>query len=218
MMKVQKARTFALVLTFVLLFVVSVSAKVTKTVTRGMTKAEVTEIYGKPLSTSFDEASETWNYEKSRGGLLDPRNVYITVCFDSDGKVTRYDERTERVEIPSSASYSSSASSRPSFGDRRSGRALSDSDFNILYNKVRGVSFDSGKLDMIQVASLGGYFTCSQCARLIAIFSFTDGKMKALGFVAPHIVDAQNAAEIYSQFTFGADKDKAAELIRSARR
>lgn len=215
-MKFQKTRM--LTLAFVFVFVVSASAKVTKTVTRGMTKAEVTEIYGKPLSTSFDEASETWNYEKSRGGLLDPHNVYITVCFDSNGQVVRYDERTERVEIPSSSNYSSINSSRPSFGDRRGFRALSDSDFSILYNKVRSASFDSGKLDLIQIASLGGYFTCAQCARLISIFSFTDGKMKALGFVAPHIVDAQNAAEIYSQFTFSTEKDKAAELIRSARR
>lgn len=216
MMKFQKTRVLTLASLFVLFSMISVSAKVKKTIVRGMTKEEVVEIYGKPLSTSFDETLETWNYEKSRGGLLDPHNVYITICFDNNDKVMKYDERTERVEIPSSSNYSSSSSSRPSFGDRRNFRHLSDNDFNILYNKVRSASFDNGKLDLIQVAALGGYFTCSQCARLIAIFSFTDGKMKALGFVAPHIVDAQNAAEIYSQFTFSTDKDKAAMMIRSA--
>ena len=71
---------------------------------------------------------------------------------------------------------------------------------------------------MIEVAALGGYFSCSQCAKLVSIFSFTDGKMKALKLVAPHVTDPQNAADIYQQFTFGFDRDKAAEIVRGAGR
>ena len=103
-------------------------------------------------------------------------------------------------------------------GYGRPARSLSPESFDILYNKVKNASFDQGKLDLIEVASLGGFFSCSQCAKLLSVFSFTDGKMKALRFVAPHVTDLQNAADIYSQFTFATDRDKAAEVIKSAGR
>ena len=95
---------------------------------------------------------------------------------------------------------------------------LSDSDFNILVSKVKGASFDDRKLDLIQVACLGCWLTCRQGASLVAVFAFTDGKMKALRFVAPRLVDLQNTNEIYRLFTFSSDKDKAAEIISKAQR
>mgnify|MGYP002517718960 CR=1 FL=1 len=195
-----------------------VSAKPTKAIERGMTKEQVTAIYGRPLTSSFNETTETWQYEKSRGGLLDSRLVQITIRFDTDGKVASYDEKIKTPEPQISPSSSSSASTVYNMGYGRSARCLSPEAFDILYNKVKKASFDSGKLDLIEVASLGGYFSCSQCAKLLSAFSFTDGKMKALRFVAPHVTDLQNAADIYSQFTFATDRDKAAEVIKNARR
>lgn len=96
----------------------------------------------------------------------------------------------------------------------RHGDCLSDSKFSILYNKVKNASFDDRKFDLIEVASLGCYYSCQQVAKIITLFSFSDKKMKALQMMASHIVDPQNAADIYKQFTFSSDKDKAAEIIR----
>lgn len=202
------------------IFVLAASAKPTKTIERGMTKDEVTAIYGKPLTTSFNETSETWKYEKSRGGLFG-YDVLITVSFDLDGKVASYDEKVKepapQTQKPSTSSTTSSSSAVGyNRGYGHPSRSLTPEAFDIMYNKVKRASFDSGKLDLIEVASLGGYFTCSQCAKIVSIFSFTDGKMKALRFMAPHLVDPQNAADIYRQFTFGSDRDKAAEVIRGA--
>lgn len=213
------ART--LVLSLVLAFAVSAQAKVTKTIERGMSKEQVTSIIGRPMTTSFDEGSETWQYTKSRGGLLNTYWVDIAVSFDANGKVVAYNEKV--VDQPSSAnvpasSSGSSSQQRSAYGNRFGMRSLSDADFNILLSKVKSASFESGKLDLIQVASLGGYFTCSQCASLLSVFSFSSGKMKTLEFVGPHLVDPQNASDIYRQFALSSDKDKAAELIRSARR
>lgn len=59
-------------------------------------------------------------------------------------------------------------------------------------------------------------FSCRQTARIISIFSFTDDKLKALKLMAPRITDLHNAAEIYKQFTFSIDKDKAAEIIQNS--
>lgn len=197
-----------------------VSAKPTKAIERGMTKEQVTAIYGRPLTSSFNDTSETWKYEKARGGLFDSRVVLITVCFDLDGRVMSYDEKIKDsapASSPSSSSASSSSIYNLGYGNRHS-RCLTPEAFDILYNKVKKASFDSGKLDLIEVAALGGYFSCSQCAKLVSIFSFTDAKMKALKLVAPHITDPYNAADIYRQFTFGSDRDKAAEIVRGAGR
>lgn len=219
MEKDLKIRTIFLSLVMAVAFSATASAKPSRQIVRGMTKDQVTAAYGKPFATSFNDTSETWQYVKSRGGLLDSREVLIKVSFDADGKVVGYDETIK--DTPSSAYEPSSSSS---FGDvirdfsGRPSRSLSQNAFEILYNKVRQASFESGKLDLIEVASLGGYFTCAQCARLLSIFSFTDGKMKALRFVAPHITDKQNASDIYRQFSFSSDKDKAAEIVSGAQK
>ena len=41
---------------------------------------------------------------------------------------------------------------------------LSDDKFAILYNKVKNTSFDDRKMDLIEVASLGAFYSCEQCA------------------------------------------------------
>lgn len=95
-------------------------------------------------------------------------------------------------------------------------RHLSDRDFSLLYNKVKKASFDDNKYDLLEVANLGCHYSCRQTARIISIFSFTDNKLKALKLMAPRITDLHNAAEIYKQFTFSIDKDKAAEIIQNS--
>lgn len=220
MRKSVKIRAISIAIALCALCANPLSAKPTKAIERGMTKDEVTAIYGRPKTSSFDDTSETWQYVKTRGGFFGD-DVLITVKFDKEGKVIGYDEKikepTPSASSSSTSSSSSSSSSIIGYGNRYS-HCLSPEAFDILYNKIKRASFDSGKLDLIEVAALGGHFSCSQCAKLVSIFSFTDGKMKALKFVAPHITDPQNAADIYRQFTFGSDRDKAAEIVRGAGR
>ena len=97
------------------------------------------------------------------------------------------------------------------------GYCLDDASFNILYNKVKKASFDDNKFDLIEVASLGCYYSCAQVVRIMKIFSFDDSKMKVLSMMAPRIVDLQNATDIYRIFTFDSDKEKAANILRNNR-
>ena len=60
------------------------------------------------------------------------------------------------------------------------GYCLDDASFNILYNKVKKASFDDNKFDLIEVASLGCYYSCAQVVRIMKIFSFDDSKMKLM--------------------------------------
>ena len=86
-----------------------------------------------------------------------------------------------------------------------------------LYNKVKKASFDDNKFDLIEVASLGCYYSCAQVVRIMKIFSFDDSKMKVLSMMAPRIVDLQNAIIIYQQFNFESEKQKVGEILRSSR-
>ena len=97
------------------------------------------------------------------------------------------------------------------------GYSLDDASFNMLYNKVKKASFDDNKFDLIEVASLGCYYSCAQVVRIMKIFSFDDSKMKVLSMMAPRIVDLQNATDIYRIFTFDSDKENAANILRNNR-
>lgn len=97
------------------------------------------------------------------------------------------------------------------------GYSLDDASFSKLYNKVKKASFDDNKFDLIEVASLGCYYSCAQVVRIMKIFPFDDEQLKALKMMAPHIVDLQNTGLIYKVFSFDSEKDKAEEIIRNSR-
>ena len=95
---------------------------------------------------------------------------------------------------------------------------LSDDKFAILYNKVKNTSFDDRKMDLIEVASLGAFYSCEQCATIMSIFSFGDKKLAALRLMAPRIVDPRRAYIIFYQLSFQSEKDEAARIIGGCRR
>ena len=94
---------------------------------------------------------------------------------------------------------------------------LSDDKFAILYNKVKNTSFDDRKMDLIEMASLGAFYSCEQCATMMSIFSFGDKKLAALRLMAPRIVDPHHAYIIFDQLSFQSEKDKAARIIGGCR-
>ena len=95
---------------------------------------------------------------------------------------------------------------------------LSDDKFAILYNKVKNTSFDDRKMDLIEVASLGAFYSCEQCATIMSIFSFGDKKLAALRLMAPRITDPHRAYIIFDQLSFQREKDEAARIIGGCRR
>lgn len=90
---------------------------------------------------------------------------------------------------------------------------LSDDKFAILYDKVKNASFDDRKMDLIEVASLGAFYSCEQCVSIMSIFSFGDKKLAALRLMAPRIVDTHHAYLILDQLSFQSEKDEAARII-----
>lgn len=218
----KRNEVMALITTTILMFAVclSASAKGKRNVERGMTKQEVIAILGEPKLTSFDMYGDKWEYAKYNNLFGDSK--YITVFFDRNGKVVQYDTR---IIDPKTSNVQQPQHPTPPIYDGRCdpdgrmdyGYCLDDAPFNILYNKVKKASFDDNKFDLIEVASLGCYYSCAQVVRIMKIFPFDDEQLKALKMMAPHIVDLQNTGLIYKVFSFDSEKDKAEEIIRNSR-
>ena len=218
----KRNEVMALIATTILMFAVclSASAKGKRNVERGMTKQEVIAILGEPKLTSFDMYGDKWEYAKYNNLFGDSK--YITVFFDRNGKVVQYDTR---IIDPKTSNVQQPQHPTPPLYDGRCdpdgrmdyGYCLDDASFNILYNKVKKASFDDNKFDLIEVASLGCYYSCAQVVRIMKIFPFDDEQLKALKMMAPHIVDLQNTGLIYKIFSFDSEKDKAEEIIRNSK-
>lgn len=219
----KRNEVMTLIATTILMFAVclSASAKGKRNVERGMTKQEVIAILGEPKLTSFDMYGDKWEYAKYNNLFGDSK--YITIFFDRNGKVVQYDTRI--IEPNSQTSNVQQPHPTPPLYDGRCdpdgrmdyGYCLDDASFSKLYNKVKQASFNDNKFDLIEVASLGCYYSCTQVVRIMKIFPFDDEQLKALKMMAPHIVDLQNTGLIYKVFSFDSEKEKAEGIIRNSR-
>ena len=220
----KRNEVMALIATTILMFAVclSASAKGKRNVERGMTKQEVIAILGEPKLTSFDMYGDKWEYDKYNYLFGDSK--YITVFFDRNGKVVQYDTRiiepnsqTSNVQQPQHPTPPIYDGKCDPDGRMDYGYCLDDASFSKLYNKVKQASFNDNKFDLIEVASLGCYYSCTQVVRIMKIFPFDDEQLKALKMMAPHIVDLQNTGLIYKVFSFDSEKEKAEGIIRNSR-
>ena len=220
----KRNEVMALIATTILMFAVclSASAKGKRNVERGMTKQEVIAILGEPKLTSFDMFGDKWEYAKYNNLFGDSK--YITVFFDRNGKVVQYDTKIIEPNSQTSNVQQPQHPTPPIYDGRCDpdgrmdyGYCLDDASFSKLYNKVKQTSFNDNKFDLIEVASLGCYYSCAQVVRIMKIFPFDDEQLKALKMMAPHIVDLQNTDLIYKVFSFDSEKEKAEGIIRNSR-
>lgn len=224
-MLMKRNNWMALIAITILMFAVclSASAKTKKIVERGMTKQEVIEIMGQPKLTSFDAYGDRWEFYKMN--VLTGESKRIVVGFDLNGKVVAYnmsyvDDNVQQPAPPSHPSCGAGAGVVAVVGPKVPigyGYCLDDASFSILYNKVKNASFDDNKFDLLQVASLGCYYSCAQTARIMRIFTFGDKQLRVLRMMAPHIVDPQNATDIYNVLTFDSEKSEAGEIMKNSR-
>ena len=212
----------AIIVTSFMMFAVclSASAKIKKTVERGMTKQDVIALLGQPKLTSFDAYGDKWEYYKMN--VLAGEGKRIVVGFDLNGRVVAYETK---IWDNNTNSEIGNCNQRPTLppsgvgpdGPIYYGYCLDDASFARLYNKVKNATFDDNKFDLIEVASLGCYYSCAQTARMMRIFTFGDKQLKVLRIMAPHIVDPQNASDIYNVLSFDSEKKKAGEIMKNSR-
>jgi hypothetical protein len=90
---------------------------------------------------------------------------------------------------------------------------ISEEEFAGLVESIKNESFQENQLSIVQITSRYNYFTVDQVVRVIELFSFSDGKLKALEYLYPNVVDKFNSHQIINSFTYSSDKEKATEII-----
>ena len=90
---------------------------------------------------------------------------------------------------------------------------ISQEEFNGLINSIKDESFQENQLSIVQISARYNYFTVNQVVKVIDLFSFSDGKLKALEYLYPNVVDKFNSHQIINAFTYSSDKEKAQEII-----
>jgi hypothetical protein len=90
---------------------------------------------------------------------------------------------------------------------------ISEEEFAGLVESIKNESFQENQLSIVQISSRYNYFTVDQVVRVIELFSFSDGKLKALEYLYPNVVDKFNSHQIINSFTYSSDKEQATEII-----
>ena len=76
-------------------------------------------------------------------------------------------------------------------------------------------SFEPGKLRVLDIGLRGVCVTPAHAQKLLQNFPFDAGKQKAFARIAPQLLDDGLAFTLLDAFTFDAEKQRAAELLRS---
>jgi hypothetical protein len=90
---------------------------------------------------------------------------------------------------------------------------ISQEEFNGLINSIKDESFQENQLSIVQISARYNYFTVNQVVQVIDLFSFSDGKLTALEYLYPNVVDKFNSHQIVNAFTYSSDKEKATVII-----
>ena len=91
--------------------------------------------------------------------------------------------------------------------------AMSDESFARLLQLIDEESFDSGKLRIIEAATLGGYFSCDQVATILSKISFSSEKKKVIQMMANSIVGFRGLDHVLEQINFDSDKREVLEIL-----
>lgn len=91
--------------------------------------------------------------------------------------------------------------------------AMDTSDFAALMQALKSEGFAKGKLAVLRDAVRHNHFRVSQLRRIMAEFSFSDGKIQAAAAVHPVLVDPENFYKVYQELQFEPDKQKLRRMI-----
>lgn len=103
-----------------------------------------------------------------------------------------------------------SAPPPPVANDRR---PLSDQHFQQLALAIQNENFKDGKMNVLQSALPGVWFSVAQVGQLVELFDFSPEKVEVVRLTRNQIVDRENAFQLFQRFDFEADKAKVRALL-----
>jgi hypothetical protein len=94
-------------------------------------------------------------------------------------------------------------------------KAMPESEFNTLINRIKGESFADEQIRVLRTASKNFRFSCNQIVRLIDAYTYSEDKLEALRMSYPECTDPQNNYKILDAFTYSADKEAAEDIFNN---
>lgn len=180
-----------------------------RSVQKGMSKQEVTNLLGEPQFRRFDRDLDEWEFSKYVAGS---GNTTIIVSFEDDKVVAMDSFATPYHPAPSVTVAPSEVVVAPPVTVYVKG--MRESEFQRFYERVKSRTFKDDMLEEIAVGADRYSLNCNQCARLMSLFPFDDEKMKVLRLYAPHIADRENYKDILDELSSLFKQDDAKKLLK----
>jgi hypothetical protein len=96
--------------------------------------------------------------------------------------------------------------------------AISQSDFNNLYNSVKKEAFDDDKVQSIKTSSnFYPYFTSDQVKQLAGLLKFDDDRLEVVTYLAPKVIDRQNLPLLKDVFKSSFTRDDYLKFLNTLR-
>lgn len=166
---------------------------------KGMTMQEVTTAVGNPDARRFKTDVEEWEYHTYD-------NSIILIDFQ-DGKVISMDTLKNALQPNGNNTQANGNINNPS----------SDNFISNIIIQMRKNIAERDQLMALREALGDEEITCAEGARIIRVFSFDSGRLKALGTMLSHFSD-NNYNVILDAFPFISGKESARKMLFNSRR
>jgi hypothetical protein len=90
---------------------------------------------------------------------------------------------------------------------------MAHQDFASLKRAIADETFSNQKLSVLETAIPSAWITVSQLGQIVDLFEFGNDRVKAVQLCADHLVDRQNAYQLYSHFEFDSEKEQVKHLL-----
>ena len=175
----------------------------------GMTQQEVRKIMGTPSYRRFDNMGEQWEYRTAKIG-----GYNVAIIDFTNGNVSALNSYFDIVQDTSATEQPLLIPSSTISTTDRLSRAMSMKDFDSFYSKVKNKPFKDDQMELISVGVAGSWLTCSQCARLMSIFTWDDERMKVVEMISNRIADKENSEVIIKALNSLFKQDDARKILK----
>lgn len=97
--------------------------------------------------------------------------------------------------------------------DDASSSVMNRDSFERFFRSLKEKTFDSEKIEFLDMALLTSYFTSAQCQRLVDLYTFDSEKLKIMQKMYPRIADKQNFYLVIDKLTFQSDRKKMNDFV-----
>ena len=181
---------------------------------KGMTEKEVMATMGKPDFKRFTDNYEEWEYRNV--GLVD--DLTIIIGFDN-GRVFMMNsfptkERGRAYPCPPQGAYPTPPPVLPPYAEAP--QAQKESAAIRLYRELKEIPFKDDQLKLLREQAPEMDFTCTECLKIMSLYTFDDDRLSMLRIMAPYIIDPENKQMIIDSMDFLSGEDEAKKIMKRA--